>query len=236
MLAWLLACGAPEGAIPAADLPDEADAAASTGVPRGALAFRFPLLEVDKFEQTVGVDHDPEVHGDGAEAIVCTAYDGRSFPWCYDEHDGSDYLLVGGFDTMDAGSATIVAAAPGVVVEVVDGNYDRCHATVDGVDCDGWPMVANKVVVEHEGGWQTRYLHMMSGSVVVAVGQEVACGEKLGLVGSSGYSSTPHLHFELQDADGVVIDPYAGAYSQPETWWVGQGDAEGLPVDLCDGE
>lgn len=236
MLAWLLACGAPEGAAPVADLPDEADAAASSGVPRGALSFRFPLLEVEMFEQTVGVDHDPEVHGDGADAIVCTNYDGRGFPWCYDEHDGSDYLLEGGFEAMDAGGATIVAAAPGVVVEVADGNYDRCHATVDGIDCDGYPMVANKVEVEHEGGWRTRYLHMKSGSVAVQVGQQVGCGQKLGMVGSSGYSSMPHLHFELQDADGLVVDPYAGTFSQPETWWVDQGDDEGLPGDACAGE
>lgn len=227
---WLVACAAPEPVPASRDLH-----VADTGddVPRGVLQFRFPLLERELFEQTVGVDHDPTVYGEGAAAVQCTSYDGRAFPWCYDEHGGSDYLLVGGFDTMDAGSATIVAAADGVVISTADGNYDRCHATVEGIDCDGHEMVGNHVVLAHEGGWTTRYWHMMNGSVAVAVGDEVRAGDVLGRVGSSGYSSTPHLHFELQDADARVIDPYAGEHSQPQTWWCEQGDAEGLPGSDC---
>lgn len=201
---------------------------------RGALSFRFPLLEPERFNQTVGVDHDPVVHGEGAEGIYCTSYDGRMFPWCYDEHDGSDYLLVGGFEAMDATSATIVAAAPGTVIETRDGNYDRCHATMEGIDCDGYDQAANYVIVEHTGGWRTMYWHMMTDSVAVAVGDVVACGDTLGRVGSSGNSSMPHLHFELEDADGVVTDPYAGEFSQPETWWTDQGDEEGLPGSDCE--
>jgi len=205
-----------------------------TTPPRGALQLRFPLLEVELFEQTTGVDHDPAVYEEASMyAVICTNYDGRSFPWCYDEHDGSDYLLSGGFDTMDAGSATIVAASPGVVVETEDGNYDRCHATVEGIDCDGHEQRANYVILEHEGGWRTLYWHMMSGSVAVQAGDVVACGDPLGRVGSSGNSSMPHLHFELQSADGVALDPYAGAWSQPETWWVDQGEPEGFPADAC---
>ncbi len=203
---------------------------------RGPLSFRFPLAERDLFEQLVGVDHDPEVHDDGLQGVQCTSYDGRSFPWCYDEHDGSDYLLVGGFDTMDAGSTAVVAAAAGVVVETEDGNYDRCAATLEGIDCDGYPMAANYVIVEHAGGWHTRYWHLKTDSVAVEIGEPVACGQTLGLVGSSGYSSMPHLHFELQNTDGLTTDPYAGVYSQPETWWVDQGDAEGLPGSDCAAE
>jgi murein DD-endopeptidase MepM/ murein hydrolase activator NlpD len=233
---WLwtwLACASPDtdtAAPPASDTADTAD-----DVPRGPLQFRFPLLEPERFNQTTGVDHDPEVHGGGAQGIYCTSYNGRMFPWCYDEHDGSDFLLAGGFEAMDATSATIVAAAPGTVVETADGNYDRCHATVDGIDCDGNPGDPNYVIVEHEGGYRTMYWHMMKDSVAVAVGDHVECGDTLGRVGSSGYSSMPHLHFELQDSAGNVIDPYAGEYSQPETWWVDQGDEDGFPGTDCAG-
>ena len=227
---WLfVACAAPTPVAASRPGPGDLD------VPRGALAFRFPLEERALFQQTVGVDHDPEVHDAGLQGVQCTSYDGRSFPWCYDEHDGTDYLLDGGFDTMDEGSAVIVAAADGVVITTVDGNYDRCHATLEGVDCDGYPMAANYVEVEHEGGWITRYFHMMSGSPTVRPGDVVRCGDPLGLVGSSGYSSMPHLHFELQAAEGGVVDPYAGPYSQAETWWMDQGDAEGLPGSDCGG-
>jgi hypothetical protein len=224
---WLVACAAPE---PASLGPD---GGAEDATARAPLQLRFPLLERERFEQTVGVDHDPAVYGEGAAAVQCVNYDGRSFPWCYDEHDGSDYLLLGGFETMDAGSATVVAAADGVVVDTLDGNYDRCHATVDGVDCDGWPMVANYVIVEHPGGWTTRYWHLRNGSVSVAAGDPVLAGHPLGEVGSSGYSSAPHLHFELQEPDGLARDPYAGERSQPETWWCEQGPPEGLPGSDC---
>jgi murein DD-endopeptidase MepM/ murein hydrolase activator NlpD len=216
---------------PEVDSATPADSAAD--VPRGALSFRWPLADPALFYQTTGVDHDPTVYEEVAYQVICLDYQGRAFPWCYDEHHGSDYLLDGGFDTMDAGSTPIVAAADGVVSAAVDGNYDRCHAAGDGVDCDGHEMVANKVELTHSTGHVTRYLHMESGSVAVAEGDVVHCGDVLGHVGSSGQSSAPHLHFELQDAAGAVIDSYAGPESQPETWWVEQGDAEAFPGMAC---
>lgn len=235
---WLvLACAEPD--LDPAGPPDppatEASSATTPEVPRGALAFRFPLAQRELFEEVIGVDHDPVVHEWGVESLLCTNYLGEGFPGCYDEHDGSDFILVGGFDAMDAGSADILAAADGVVVETDDGHYDRCHGEITGVDCDGYPQEANYVIVEHEGGYRTKYWHMMKDSVRVTVGQSVRCGDPLGVVGSSGNSSMPHLHFELEDADGVVTDPYAGPYSQPETWWVTQDVPEAMPASTCAG-
>ena len=221
---WLLACTS-------SPLDSALD---SQGVPRASLQLAFPLLERELFTETAGVDHDPAVY-EGIEQLICTAYDGRNFPACYDEHKGSDYMLEGGFDTMDAGSASVLAAADGVVLSVEDGHYDRCHgdASTFQNDCDGHEMTANHVVLEHEGGWTTRYWHLMTDSVAVEPGQQVACGEVLGKVGSSGNSSAPHLHFELQDASGVDVDPYAGEHSQDQTFWVEQGEPEHLPGSAC---
>lgn len=203
------------------------------------LRFALPLADPAAFvTPVVGLDHDPTVYT-GAERLICRNYDGRSFPYCYDEHGGSDFLLDGGFDAMDAGSQPVLAAAEGVVLEVVDGNYDRCHGDFasGGVTCDGNPIEANLVALEHDGGLdgpiQSSYLHLMSGSVAVAVGQAVACGEVLGLVGSSGNSSAPHLHFGVVDASGADVDPYAGPESQERTWWRDQGDLDGLPATGC---
>lgn len=224
MLLWLLAC---------VDPPVSNDSAAPE-IPRGALSFAFPLADPGQFEQVVGVDHDPAVY-EGIEQLICVDYNGRAFPWCYDEHDGSDYLLEGNWDAMDAGSVQILAAADGVVIDTADGNYDRCHGDIStgGNSCDGYPMEANYVILEHEGGVKSRYWHMKSGSVLVAVGDAVRCGDPLGLVGSSGNSSQPHLHFEVEDASGAVVDPYAGPNSQPETWWIEQGDPEDMPASTC---
>jgi murein DD-endopeptidase MepM/ murein hydrolase activator NlpD len=212
---------------------DTADTA--EGTLRGALSFGFPLEDRDAMDPPViGFDHDPDVY-EGIYRAYCTDYMGRGFPHCYDEHDGSDFMLDGGFDAMDAGSTVIVAALAGTVEDTDDGNYDRCHSDMgtQDVDCDGHPMQANYVILEHEGGYRTLYWHMKTDSVAVQPGQQVERGAALGLVGSSGYSSAPHLHFELQGPDGEAIDPYAGEHSQPETWWCEQGDHDDFPGD-CD--
>jgi len=200
--------------------------------------FRLPLQDTALFTPPIGVDHDPAVY-DGVEQAICTNYNGDAFPGCYDEHDGSDYLLDGDWEQMDAGSAAIVAAADGLVVDTEDGHYDRCHGDVSTFEssCDGHSGIANYVVVEHDtpyGPVTTRYWHMMTDSVAVAVGDRVDCGDALGLVGSSGNSSQPHLHFEV-DFDGSRVDPYAGLYSQSESWWADQGESWELPGTACDG-
>ncbi|MBS1883844.1 MAG: M23 family metallopeptidase [Actinobacteria bacterium] len=57
----------------------------------------------------------------------------------------------------------------------------------------------NHVVVAVGGGIYAFYAHLIPGSVKVAVGQRVKVGEPLGLLGNSGNSNAPHLHFQLMD-------------------------------------
>jgi murein DD-endopeptidase MepM/ murein hydrolase activator NlpD len=180
--------------------------------------FGFPVQQRERINQLIGFDHDPRVFPDGLGKGVCQNYDGRGFPACYDEHRGSDFMLAGGFDAMDHGSASIVAAAPGVVISVHDGDYDRCHLEGTEVTCDGNRMKANHVIIDHENGYETWYWHMKKGSVAVEEGRRVECGDYLGLIGSSGLSSAPHLHFQVQE-DGEPIDPYRGDLSQDYSLW-----------------
>ncbi len=196
----------------------------------------LPVLDPAKVAlPVVGFDHDPEDH-EGAYQVLCTDYDGRAFPHCYDGHDGSDFMLDGGFDAMDhEGSAMVIAATPGTVIAVEDGHYDHCHgelSTLD-VDCDGHPMIGNSVIVEHASGYRLLYWHFMTDSILVDEGDAVDTGAELGLMGSSGRSSAPHLHFELQDPDGTAVDPYAGPHSQDHGFWCDQGHPDGLP-GTCD--
>ena len=199
------------------------------------LQLRFPVAERERISSDVmGFDHDPEQYT-GLLNSTCTNFEGESFPYCYDSHDGTDFTLIGGFAAMDDGSAAVVAAADGEVDFVVDHHYDRCHFDVSTFDvsCDGHEMAANRVRVVHANGYVTVYKHLMQDSAMVKVGDVVRAGDPLGLIGSSGYSTAPHLHIELRAPDGTDVDPYAGPYSQERSWWCGQDEGDGLPASDC---
>lgn len=60
------------------------------------------------------------------------------------------------------------------------------------------------VYIEHEGGWQTRYLHLADDGSAISKGSYVLAGQQIGTVGK--LASGPHLHFEVWK-DGEPIDP-----------------------------
>ena len=62
----------------------------------------------------------------------------------------------------------------------------------------------NLTVIDHGGGLATAYGHQSH--IAVTVGQQVAQGEIIGNVGSTGHSTGPHLHFEVR-VDGQAVDP-----------------------------
>lgn len=146
----------------------------------------------------------------------------------YSGHNGTD-LGVGSWAGMDAGM-DIVAAADGVVGSTHDGEFDACTTA----DCSGGGGYGNHVRIDHADGRETIYAHMKKWSVEVAAGQVVGCGTKLGQVGSSGYSTGPHLHFELRTAGNDRVDPFVGSCNGGTSSWVSQGSYDGLPAPTCD--
>ncbi len=142
-------------------------------------------------------------------------------------HNGSDFGG-GSWDGMAEGR-DIVAAADGVVSYINDGEFDGCSTG----DCAGGGGFGNYVKVDHGDGTSTYYAHMKTWSVAVYVGQSVGCGTKLGEMGSSGYSTGPHLHFEPRDGGNVSYDPFSGACSAVTSRWIGQGVHGRLPDPVC---
>ncbi|GAA2349755.1 M23 family metallopeptidase [Dactylosporangium salmoneum] len=109
-----------------------------------------------------------------------------------------DGALHAGVDIAAAKGTPIHAAASGIVITV------RCNAHLAtggsySCDVDGDPVAVRGcgwyVELQHADQAVTRYCHMVS-RPVVDVGQRVAVGQVIGLVGSSGHSSGPHLHLE----------------------------------------
>ncbi len=128
-------------------------------------------------------------------------------------HAGTDYFLWPyPWLMMDQQQVAIVAAAPGVIVGKSDGNFDRSCAMGNAE----W----NAVYVQHADNTVAWYGHMKSGSLTnKLIGANVAAGELLGFVGSSGSSTAPHLHFELHAVNGDIIDPRHGQCNASADLW-----------------
>ena len=124
----------------------------------------------------------------------------------YDGHKGTDISVFPyGFYKMDNNQVEVVAAAAGTIIAKSDGNFDR--------NCTANNLTANYVIIQHADGSQALYWHMKKNFVTTKiVGQTVATGEYLGIVGSSGSSSGPHLHFEVWSGatSATRQDPYSG--------------------------
>ena len=132
----------------------------------------------------------------------------------YDSHWGTD-ILIHTLWNMDEMTTPILAAADGIVVYTHDGEFDR------NIIWD-YSSVANAVALLHDDGTYTGYLHMKKYSVAVAVGDSVSLGDTLGFVGSSGISSWPHLHFEVNNSNYGLIDPWQGDCNTDPSRWVDQ--------------
>ena len=100
--------------------------------------------------------------------------------------------------TGGGGNAPIVAAAAGTVQissNACSHNYGKNY----NCGCNGG--YGNYCVIDHGNGLLTYYGHMSRS--IVSVGQYVAQGQTVGYMGSTGYSTGNHLHFEVRVNDGT---------------------------------
>jgi hypothetical protein len=142
------------------------------------------------------VDHDP---GPGVRDYACGGLTG-------DGHKGVDFA-VSSLGAMTAG-VEVRAAAAGTVDALRDGMAD------EGLDLDDPQAVAGKecgngIRLDHGDGWTSWYCHLRRGSLMVREGDQVAAGQALALVGLSGQTTFPHLHFDVRQG-GNPVDPFVG--------------------------
>ncbi len=96
-----------------------------------------------------------------------------------------------GIDIAGPIGTPITAAAPGVVVTA-------------GWNSGGY---GNLVEIQHPDGSLTLYAH--NNRILVQVGQQVSQGQQIAEMGSTGYSTGPHLHFEIHPRGQGAINPLA---------------------------
>ncbi|MEL6614998.1 MAG: M23 family metallopeptidase, partial [Bacteroidota bacterium] len=202
----------PDGPSPEVRTSIDADVAAlrSSMALRGTTtSFAWPVRDRDAAPvEPIGISNyvDLDVSG-GLQDWSC----GQK---TYNGHNGTDiFLWPFSWALMDANRVEVVAAAAGTIASKQDGNGDR--------QCT-WENAppGNGIVILHDDGSQALYWHFRTNSITSkSVGERVEVGEYLGLVGSSGTSTGPHLHFEVWDASGNVVDPYEGQCNGGGTWW-----------------
>jgi murein DD-endopeptidase MepM/ murein hydrolase activator NlpD len=115
---------------------------------------------------------------------VTTQYRASGASWSSGYHTGSDFQAATGTSVRSIGPGTVVSA--------------------------GWSgSYGNEVVIQHSDGMYSQYAHLSS--LEVSAGQTVTGGQQVGLSGSTGNSTGPHLHFEVRTGPsyGSDVDPVA---------------------------
>jgi murein DD-endopeptidase MepM/ murein hydrolase activator NlpD len=118
----------------------------------------------------------------------------------YDGHDGYDYALT---------YEPVAAAAPGTVM-LANWLDPNCHECLSGLT----------VEINHGNGLLSFYGHLSE--LRVSKGQRVARGQVIGISGSTGSATGPHLHFGIYNVhrSQTPVDPYgwSGSYPDPYGW------------------
>ena len=113
----------------------------------------------------------------------------------------------------------IYAVADGTVVGTADGLPEQVPGKLPA-DATIQMAAGNHVVVDIGEGRFAFYAHMQPGSVRVKVGDKVKTGQVLGLLGNSGNTDTPHLHFHVMDGPSPLV---ANGLPYVFTGFTGQG-------------
>jgi hypothetical protein len=93
--------------------------------------------------------------------------------------------------------AEVIAAESGRIVEVRDGLPENVPSQLPPFDIDS--ATGNHIVEALDDGRFVLYAHLATGSVRAQTGQRVQRGQVMALVGNTGHSDEPHLHFQVMD-------------------------------------
>lgn len=195
-----------------------ADAPAATII--GSLKIEGPELAVDPFAPVVIAPPlrgagwvnangccDTSAHRSGRLAVAgshLVSFETFAIDWI--RLEGNRMFSGDGTRNEDhfAFGAEILAVADGTVVFVRDGMPEETPNQPPTSLHQPLDYGGNEVVLEIAPGIYAFYAHMQPGSIRVQAGETVTTGQVLGLLGNTGNSTAPHLHFELADGPDVL--------------------------------
>ena len=153
----------------------------------------------DDYGGSSGYDDTPSVPSGGGYVWPCPGFYYLSSLWNEDRttyNHGAIDIAGGGIH-----GATVVAASGGTVLYTCT---SCIHDWGKDGSCGCGGGYGNYVWIDHGNGKETIYAHLCK--VTVSPGQYVSAGQTVGYVGSTGYSTGPHLHFECR-YNGVKYNP-----------------------------
>lgn len=152
-------------------------------------------------------DSDHIEYGDGFRWPLDSRYQSITTYFGYDSWRNGNHK---GIDISGGGisGSNIYAAQSGTVISVV--NYCG-HNYGKSWSCGCGGGYGNYVIVNHGGNLATLYAH--AEDIIVSEGQHVEIGDVLGYVGSTGWSTGAHLHFEVR-VNGSYVDPFNYDYQK----------------------
>ncbi len=133
----------------------------------------------------------------------------------------------------------VLAAADAKVITAIDKYKDQVPGELPpGMtleEADG-----NHIVLDLGGGKYALYAHLKPGSVKVKAGDTVKRGQVMGIVGNTGNTSAPHLHFHVMDGPSTlgsnglpyVIDEFESKVKAPSTEAFDKAEIEGIPLEV----
>jgi len=130
------------------------------------------------------------------------------------------------WDMPESSYTPIYAARGGRVSIVRESSTQNC--TVQEI-CQLLGIQANGVWIEHDDGTRSKYLHLVTNGALVDEGDVVVRGQLIGLTGNTGFSTGPHLHFEIEREFGTDV----WAWSDARLYALGFSGASGVAPQFC---
>ena len=141
------------------------------------------------------------------EYKITSPFGPRKYPHT-GEHHGVDLKPAGNMNTY----ADVFSRFSGVIEDIKSDvpNTDHAVMSQDGTwTYEGNNETGNMVSIRTKDGFLIKNMHLKQGTIPtnLKVGSEIQAGQKIGEMGNTGWSTGPHLHYQIQDQNGNYIDP-----------------------------